>query len=318
MSKRSMLLACALALSGCDWMKPREPAAAESSAKAEQAAARSLKQACGSQATYDRLKALLFEEAAKVRKDPSPMLDQLADAAVVRMESPIAKSRDEALNVTVCTGRFVLELPPGTEDAFDGDRRLEANVEYAAQAAADQSGLVYQMQGAEPIIYRLAALDLGRGTAAREAPAPSGEEPAFVEASGEEEEEEEASPAAEEIDRPRPAPAPAFERAERYEAGPSPAVVRDRPQSARPSFDCRYARSRVEKMICSDGTLAAQDRGMSAAFYAALSGADAGRRARLRSSRDRFLADRDRCPDADCVSQAYEDRVREIRDLARE
>ena len=72
----------------------------------------------------------------------------------------MVKSRDDALNVTVCSGRFVLELPPGAENAFDGERRLSADVEYAAQAALDGSGLVYQMDGAEPIIYRLATVGL--------------------------------------------------------------------------------------------------------------------------------------------------------------
>ena len=106
----------------------------------------------------------MFDEAARIRNSDPRNLDPLAAAAVVRMEEPVVKSRDEELNVTVCTGRFILELPPGAENAFDGKRRLDAEVEYAAQAAVDGSGLVYQMDGAEPIIYRLATFGLQGGS----------------------------------------------------------------------------------------------------------------------------------------------------------
>ena len=316
MTKRPMLvIACALALSGCDWMKPRQPLAAETSAEAARANARKLKRACGSQATYDRLKALLFEEAARVRKGDSPVLDKLAEVAVVRMESPVARSRDNELNVTVCTGKFVLELPPGAEDAFDGDRRLEADVEYAAQAAADASGLVYQMQGAEPIIYRLAALDLQRRGSRSAIPAPVEQRPfpevlaetAIDAPLGQEEADVDERP-----EPPRIVPPPVVSPPPRDDL---PQATR-RERAARPSFNCRYARSRVEKMICADDALAARDRQMSAVFYDALAGADGRTRAALRSSRDRFLGYRDRCPDADCVGQAYADRIREIGDIA--
>ena len=55
---------------------------------------------------------------------------------------------------------------------------------------------------------------------------------------------------------------------------------------------------------------------MSAVFYEALANADGETRARLRVSRDLFLRFRDRCPDAFCVAQVYDDRVAEIRDIA--
>ncbi|MEA3066324.1 MAG: hypothetical protein QOJ27_2785, partial [Sphingomonadales bacterium] len=156
-----LLAAAGAALAGgCGWMK--KPNAPQAQSKAELAAAQRerIRKACASDGTYARLKELVFDEAARIRKSDPRNLDPLAAAAVVRMEDPVVKSRDEALNVTVCGGRFVLELPPGAENAFDGERRLSAEVEYAAQAALDGSGLVYQMDGAEPIIYRLATLGM--------------------------------------------------------------------------------------------------------------------------------------------------------------
>jgi len=86
--------------------------------------------------------------------------------------------------------------------------------------------------------------------------------------------------------------------------------------SARPSFNCRHARSRSERLVCSDGALAARDRRMSSQFYSALAGADPRTQRALRASRDRFLAYRNRCGSASCVAQAYEDRMDEIRDIA--
>jgi uncharacterized protein len=85
--------------------------------------------------------------------------------------------------------------------------------------------------------------------------------------------------------------------------------------SARPSFNCRYARSRSEQMVCSDSRLAAKDRAMSSLFYSALADADPRTRARLRSTRDRFLSYRERCGSEACVAQAYDGRMDEIRDI---
>jgi uncharacterized protein YecT (DUF1311 family) len=305
----------ALGLCGCGWTEPKTPAADERRASEKRAQARQLRRACGSPETYDRLKAYVFDEATKIRRGGSSMLDTIAAHVTVRMEDPVAKSRDEALDVTVCEGRFILDLPPGLEDAFDGDRRLQADVEYAAQAAVDGSGLVYQMQGAEPIIYRLAAITLGRRAGTEVAAAP----PAPPVPSPEPERPEPA-PAPEPVPAPRPPapppppPRPAEPPAPRAE--PAPAPERRAAAVARPSFNCRVARGRVEQMVCADAGLAALDRRMSSAFYAALARGDGETRAALRASRDRWLAFRNRCPSASCVAQAYRDRLDEIADIA--
>jgi hypothetical protein len=216
------------------------------------------------------------------------------------MESPVAKSRDETLNVTVCSGHMILELPPGAADAFDGDRRLEADVEYSAQEAVDGSGLVYQIKGAEPIIYRLAALDLqSRGTpsTAQTSVAPPSRP---TDPTGQLE---------------APAPVTTAPSAPPQPTEP-PTRVQPTAARARPSFTCRASLNRVERMICSSDDLAARDRAMSSQFYAALAGATGSTRSALRTSRDRFLRYRDRCAEEACVAQAYADRIDEIRDIA--
>jgi hypothetical protein len=306
-----------------------------SSAKAEitEKQENRLREACASSGTYDRLKEVVFEEALRIRNSDPANLDTLATHSVVRMENPVVKSRDDDLNVTVCTGRFVLDLPPGAEAGFGGQRRLFADIEYAAQASADGSGLVYQMNGAEPIIYKLAAFDLQRqrmaapavqpGTvmtdAGGAATAPAPPVPALAPAPVRELESEprvvqrEAPPPP----RPRPVeprPEPRSEPRVEPRVEPRPEPVRAA-ASSKPSFNCRSARSRSERMVCSSDSLAGLDRAMSSLFYSALADADPGTRAQLRRTRDRFLAYRERCGSEACVAEAYDGRMREIRDI---
>lgn len=299
-----LVLIAALSVAGCKKLEPK--AVTEAKAERDESRDRRIRQACASQASYDRLKVLAFEKAAEVRSSPSPLLDQLATSAVVRMEEPTVKSRDEALNVTVCRGKMVIDLPPGTEDAFNGERQLSAEVEYAAQAAADGSGLLYQLDGAEPIIYRLAAIDM-KGAPVGPAPLPTATpEPAPPVQTAKR---APAPPPAAQPPRPRPTPARPTRR-----PAPPPVVDQEepRPALARPSFNCRYARTRTEQMVCSDERLAARDRTMASQYYSAIAASDRNTRAVLRGTRDRFLAERERCRTARCVADVYEDRVDEI------
>jgi hypothetical protein len=280
------------------------------------------KAACASNATYARLKEVAFEEAVRLRNADPANLDTLAAHSVVRMENPVVMSRDEELNVTVCSGRFILELPPGAEAAFGGQRRLTADIEYAAQAAADGSGLVYEIRGAEPVIQKLAAFNL-RGQRFQQ-PGASIDNTQFAEAPATPAAPPTPEPAVAVPPAPAPAPAPppptrpaptsqpkapkALPRA----AEPAPARVT---ASARPSFNCRHARSRSEQMVCSSSRLAAKDRAMSSLFYSALTDADRRTRSELRRTRDRFLTYRERCGSEACVAEAYDGRMDEIRDI---
>lgn len=308
----------ALCLTGCNKLEPSRPADEARAAAQQRALARKLQAACSSPATYDRLKQVAFEEAMRIRNADPKNLDTLATYSTVRMENPLVKSRDEALDVTVCSGRFVLDLPPGAERGFSGERQLKADVEYAAQMSADGSGLVYQIKGAEPIIYKLAAFDLKHQT--YRVPTVGADTQL---AAG-----DTAAPAVPPQSRPTALPAPSSPPPARPQArSPSAAPVgqatpqkrvetRQVAASSSPSFSCRSARTRSERMICTSDRLASLDRAMSSMFYSVMSEADRGTRAELRRSRDRFLAWRERCPDESCIAQAYDDRMAEIRDLA--
>ena len=323
LGKALLLAVCAATLlGGCDWMKKKEAPAQKSKAELASEQRDRIRKACASDATYARLKELVFDEAARIRNSDPRNLDPLAASAVVRMEKPVVKSRDDELNVTVCTGRFILELPPGAENAFDGKRRLDAEVEYAAQAAVDGSGLVYQMDGAEPIIYRLATFGLqgqptrleagGPGRLPPPPPEPAPAEPALM------------PPVAETAPRsaPPPPPSPPVRTAERRPvkapastAAPAPAPANR--VTVRPSFNCRHGKTRTEKMICASPRLAAQDRAMASLYYDLMAGADPATRGHLRRSRDAFLGRREQCRSESCVNSTYASRMAELRNIGR-
>jgi uncharacterized protein YecT (DUF1311 family) len=115
---------------------------------------------------------------------------------------------------------------------------------------------------------------------------------------------------------PAPARAPdreAYAQARRQESGPTAAeVAAARPREGRgPSFNCRYARSTSERLVCDDGELAALDRRLNAAFEDAIA-AGAPRR-ELRLEQDRWLAQREAAaPDRNAVRDAYRRRIREL------
>lgn len=327
-SSRSCALLLAvlpLLATACDLTKPKVPGAEQRVAARQKAEARRLRQACGSAETYDRLKALAFDQANSLQAGRTRILDRVQANATVRMENPVAVSHDPTLDVTVCRGRLVLDLPPGVEDAFNGARQLKADIEYAAQAAADDSGLVYQMKGAEPVIYRLAALTLPAATgdaalAGTGDPTPPAAAAARTLPVGGFADAAPAPVPAGPAPRPRPVERPIAPPPPRPVERPVPAEPMSRPAeiagAARPSFDCGRVTGRVLRAICADPSLAALDRRMSSQFYAALASGGPETRAELRSSRDRFLRFRDRCADAACIAQSYRDRMTEIRDLA--
>jgi hypothetical protein len=300
-------------------------------------------QACASTAAYDQLKGVLFADALKVRSTDPENLNTLATHSVVRMEDPVMKNRD-ASGAIACSGTFILELPPGAESAFAGQRRLTADIDYTARPAADGSGLVYQINGAERIMAQLADFNLqGRSYLPLEAETEFAEAmpalPPLGMGGPEEAVPEEQAERAAEVDR-----AEAAERAQRRDrvmrAAQEASEARRRESkaraertrerrterarraeasprrgSARPSFNCRYAKTRSEKMVCDSERLAARDRQMAGMFYSAMDVANRRTRRELNRTRDRFLSYRDRCRSESCVAEAYEGRMQEISDI---
>ena len=156
-SVSSSLVLLSIAIGGCDKLK-RNDAAQAGNARAE---VKREQAACGSASVGDRLKNAIFDEAIARRNGDRSNLDVLADYSVARLQDPVVKGRDRSLDIMRCKGRFILEVPPGAERGFAGERQLQADVDYTAQASADGAGFVYQQNGAEPIVARLAGFNLG-------------------------------------------------------------------------------------------------------------------------------------------------------------
>ena len=87
-------------------------------------------------------------------------------------------------------------------------------------------------------------------------------------------------------------------------------------ERANPSFNCRYARSTSEEMVCGDPQLAAADRRLNRAYERAIASGIPARE--LRAEQDDWLEIREdaarRSPSA--VASVYEQRIRELNRLA--
>jgi uncharacterized protein YecT (DUF1311 family) len=141
-----------LALAAC--AAPEEEAIPTETLERLEAQEARLHAVCSAPQTYARLRELVFDEAARQRGGPATDLDKVAAAANLAVLEPVTATGDPA-GVVVCSGRMLLELaaPDGGES-----RRLAADVEFAAQAASDGSGLVFELEGAETVVRDLAAI----------------------------------------------------------------------------------------------------------------------------------------------------------------
>jgi uncharacterized protein YecT (DUF1311 family) len=246
---------------------------------------------CASKQTFDLIKHELFRRAAQLRGSDAAAFDQLSGYAVLRMENPVLESEDSTTGAVNCSGSLSIDLPPGVS-VVGGRRSLTSDVDYTVQAAADGSGTVVQLRNGDAIIAPLATL-------ARTGP-------------------EAAAPPSQPAPIPTPAPGTSGEQAPPVPAQPGTADNEDgaaRPVGARPSFDCARARTKGEIAVCSNAGLAALDRNMAAQFARSIAVATPQQRTLLRSTRDRFIAYRDRCPNRACIGDAYVGRMREIRDI---
>lgn len=231
---------------------------------------------CSSEATYDLIERELVRRAAEARGADQAELVQLAGTAVLRVENPVLESEDKDAGALNCSGTLSLDLPPGVATS-DGRRGLMADVDYTIEAGGNVS-----LRNAESIIASLATLTR--------------------------------------VEEPPPAPevnevAPGTEG---NAAASVSATIQPGPPSnsqGRPSFDCARAETPGEIAVCSDSGLAALDVNMTTQYRRALTTASPAQTRVLQTTRDRFVAYRDRCPNRQCIANAYLGRMREIRDI---
>lgn len=256
---------------------------------------------CSSQRAYDLVKRELFRQAAAARGSDASAFNSLSAYAAIRVDAPVLKRNDEELGTVVCSGRVAVDLPPGVA-VIGGRRTLIADLDYAIQPAADGNGDVVTLSGADGIVVPLATL--ARTGSQPTSPGQAEEQPPL-----------DADEAAPDLIVPSaPSPPRPPEPRPTIEPGPSePAPVQER--TARPSFNCRYARTRSEIAVCNDAGLASLDRQMASQYVRAVQAADPEQQRLLQQTRLRFLRYRDGCRSNDCVADAYRGRIQEIRDI---
>jgi len=231
---------------------------------------------CSSNSTYDAIKRELFGRAAQLRGNNQAAYDQLAGAAVVRMENPVMETEDSSTGAVNCSGSLSLDLPPGVV-AAGGRRTLASDIDYTVDA---NGGVA--LRNADAIIAPLATL---ARVAQPVAPPETNEAPEGPEADV------------------------AASESANVQLGPPTG------SPGRPSIDCSKARSRGEVAVCADSGLSALDLNMATQYGRALANASPDQRDLLRDTARRFYAFRDRCPDRQCIANAYVGRMREIRDI---
>lgn len=232
---------------------------------------------CSSEATYDLIKRELVRRAAEAGGADPAAFSQLAGTAELRVENPVLESEDKDAGAFNCSGTLSLDLPLDVVTS-DGRHSLMGDVDYTIEAGGNVS-----LRNADSIIASLATL-----TRVAEPP-PSATEGNAV--------------------------AP---QTEGNAAAAVSANVQPGPASAspgRPSFDCARAETPGETAVCADSGLAALDVNMTTQYRRALTTASATQTRLLQTTRDRFLAYRDRCANRQCIANAYLGRMREIRDI---
>ena len=232
---------------------------------------------CSAGATYDLIKRELIRRAAETRGEDQVEFAQLSSAAWLRVENPVLESEDKDVGALNCSGTLYVELPPGVATS-NGQHGLMADVDYTIEAGGNIT-----LRNADSIIASLATLTRV------EEPPPS------------------------DTDLNALAPEAGGNAAAAVSANVQPGPPSS--SAGRPSFDCARAETPGEIAVCSDSGLAALDVAMTAQYRRELTTASPVQKRLLQTTSDRFLAYRNRCPNRQCISDAYLGRMREIRDI---
>ena len=245
---------------------------------------------CAAQRTYDELRRELFRKAAAIRGRDEAVFDEIARNAMLSVDRPRLVESEELIGQVRCSGTLVVVLPPGLSTG-NGLSQLRGEAEYGVQAAADGSGTTVTLLTGESLTAALATL-VRTGAAPVAAQSPVEDQDVLLPAPSQE-----------------PTSAPVIEQPRET----APSEVQG--SAARPSFNCAYAKTSGERAVCASDALADLDRRMAAQYVAALRNAGSREARLLRTTRDRFLAYRDRCGSDQCIADTYRGRMREIDDI---
>jgi hypothetical protein len=290
---------------------------------------------CVDAAALEAVKRELFRRAAAVRGGNDPGFAQAAQASSVRAASRM--TRRPGNGSASCTGTIAIDLPPGVA-IVGGRRNVSGTLSYELRSINGGVRLT-ELDKADALVVPLAALggqppsntqvtepvvaERGESAPPVTVPAPppiprAAQRPPVTRSAP--------PPAPPRRIQPPKAPTPPRKSQTasaqrkpappRTAASPRPVAAEARPApvaAVRPSFNCRYARTRGEIAVCRNSGLASLDRQMAAEFYSALAVARPGQKAMLQRSRNRFLRVRDACGSEACIANSYRARIGEIR-----
>ncbi len=241
---------------------------------------------CTARATQDEIKRQLFARASEIRGANAENYARIAGFALLQVDGAAPAPATSSSALAECSGRATLRLPAGLRVA-GGRTALSGPISYSVATGA--GGGAVTLGESDPIAIPLATLTQNRAPASRPSPiaVPAPADPL--------------APAPQSAPAPQPAP-----------PAPPPEIG----TSARPSFDCRRARTSGERAVCDNPALAALDRSMAAQYRSAAANGGPDERRLLVQTRDRFLGFRDRCGTEACIANAYRGRMREIDDIA--
>ncbi|MDQ3074868.1 MAG: hypothetical protein M3Q88_04550 [Pseudomonadota bacterium] len=262
---------------GGDKLDDNELAGAEGGASSASAAR------CTARTVQDEVKRQLFARAAEIRGGNGDDYASIAEFAVLQLDGMMPSGAVKSID---CTGRATLRLPAGLRVA-GGRTTLGGDIGYNVSAGVRGD---VTLGLSDSIAVPLATLTQVR--AASSAPVPS-REPVAIPS-----ERSAPEPSSDPVEQPKPVRAPT----------PAPDV-------ARPSFNCSAARTRGERAVCGNPSLAALDREMAAQYRTAVANGGPDDRRLLAQTRDRFLGFRDRCGSDACIANTYRGRMREIDDI---
>lgn len=260
---------------------------------------------CEAQVVQDEVRRQLFARAAEIRGSNVDNYARVSGFTVLQMEGVAPVAAASASEAVDCRGHATLRLPAGLRVA-GGRTVIGGDIDYSVSAG---SRSIVALGRSDAITVPLATLTQSRPAAGPDAPAveslptPQAEIPA-------------PEPRPVTVDRPPPPERRqvTVDRAPPPPPRPEPRTVT--PTAARPSFNCRSARTRGERAVCADDGLAALDREMASQYRSAVANGSPAQRRLLSETRDRFLGFRDRCGSDSCIASAYRGRMREIDDIA--
>lgn len=293
-----LLIACLPLLGGCrDWLFDKRPDVSNSAQSQPDDGMNAVvanvvdgsvaaDKTCASTATYDAIKRTLFDAARKkVTTNPLP-LTRLQSATVIRVTGPLVRNTNAGLGRTECSGQIAVVVPPATRNAFGGSTELIAQAQYAVQPAADGSGVVVEVTGAETISDQLAAATDLVNQRKRGGVGTDPNDPNAVAASGGD-----------------------------FGLGPvgggsaGGGVTSFSGKTYNPSFDCAGRLNNAMRMICQDEELASLDRAMAQLYARKKAATPKGDLPALVAAQRAFLKARDICPDTACMRDLYAQRT---------